>query len=205
VAPAARENPQSRPGELPPPDPTTSRIASRHQNLASGGSGPCDVPLSPIRWQNKNRVFGSSWRGLHSCCRTQNARSLPVGTTICELKSIVGRDDNICTDRMAGVVVRTVRQSAPALARQACSRQLQLAAFGGLSRNAQTASRVRLNHNHGRSFSHSTIWKSAAVPAVERGGSKLWNSADDAVADIQSGSVVLSSGFGLCGVACKFR
>jgi acyl CoA:acetate/3-ketoacid CoA transferase alpha subunit len=25
------------------------------------------------------------------------------------------------------------------------------------------------------------------------------------VADIRSGSVVLSSGFGLCGVACKFR
>jgi 3-oxoacid CoA-transferase len=91
------------------------------------------------------------------------------------------------------------------LARQACSRQLQLAAVGGLSRTAKTASRVRLNLDRGRNFSHSTNWRSAAVPAVERGGSKLWNSADDAVADIQSGSVVLSSGFGLCGVACKFR
>ncbi|KAF3763236.1 succinyl-CoA:3-ketoacid-coenzyme A transferase [Cryphonectria parasitica EP155] len=32
-------------------------------------------------------------------------------------------------------------------------------------------------------------------------GSKLYPTADDAVADIQSGSTILSSGFGLCGVA----
>jgi 3-oxoacid CoA-transferase len=36
---------------------------------------------------------------------------------------------------------------------------------------------------------------------VKRGESKLYASADEAVADIKSGSVVLSSGFGLCGVA----
>ena len=35
----------------------------------------------------------------------------------------------------------------------------------------------------------------------QRGGSKLYNSADDAVADIKSGSTILSAGFGLCGVA----
>lgn len=34
-----------------------------------------------------------------------------------------------------------------------------------------------------------------------RGGSKVYASADDAVADIKSGSVLLSAGFGLCGVA----
>ncbi|EGS22250.1 uncharacterized protein CTHT_0017690 [Thermochaetoides thermophila DSM 1495] len=34
-----------------------------------------------------------------------------------------------------------------------------------------------------------------------RGGSKVWASADEAVADIESGSVLLSSGFGLCGIA----
>ncbi|KAJ5692028.1 3-oxoacid CoA-transferase subunit B [Penicillium macrosclerotiorum] len=39
------------------------------------------------------------------------------------------------------------------------------------------------------------------VPKVERGGSKLFKDADAAVADIQSGSTILSSGFGLCGVA----
>jgi len=35
----------------------------------------------------------------------------------------------------------------------------------------------------------------------KRGGSKLFKSADEAVADIQSGSTILSAGFGLCGVA----
>lgn len=35
----------------------------------------------------------------------------------------------------------------------------------------------------------------------QRGGSKLFKSADEAVADIKSGSTILSSGFGLCGVA----
>lgn len=39
-------------------------------------------------------------------------------------------------------------------------------------------------------------------PAVsKRGGSKVYASADEAVADVQSGSTILSSGFGLCGVA----
>ncbi|OCL06818.1 succinyl-CoA:3-ketoacid-coenzyme A transferase [Glonium stellatum] len=38
-------------------------------------------------------------------------------------------------------------------------------------------------------------------PRVERSASKLFSSADEAVADIQSGSTILSSGFGLCGVA----
>lgn len=41
----------------------------------------------------------------------------------------------------------------------------------------------------------------AAAPAPQRGASKLFATADDAVADIPSGSVLLSSGFGLCGVA----
>ncbi|KAF2120293.1 hypothetical protein BDV96DRAFT_486242 [Lophiotrema nucula] len=38
-------------------------------------------------------------------------------------------------------------------------------------------------------------------PVIDRSKSKLFNSADDAVADIQSGSTILSAGFGLCGVA----
>lgn len=41
----------------------------------------------------------------------------------------------------------------------------------------------------------------ATAPAPERGASKLWESADAAVADIPSGITLLSSGFGLCGVA----
>ncbi|KAH7375499.1 coenzyme A transferase [Plectosphaerella cucumerina] len=39
------------------------------------------------------------------------------------------------------------------------------------------------------------------APEVKRGGSKVYKSADEAVADLQSGSTILSSGFGLCGVA----
>ncbi|KAJ5736420.1 3-oxoacid CoA-transferase subunit B [Penicillium malachiteum] len=39
------------------------------------------------------------------------------------------------------------------------------------------------------------------APKIERGGSKVFKNADEAVADLKSGSTVLSSGFGLCGVA----
>lgn len=39
------------------------------------------------------------------------------------------------------------------------------------------------------------------APKIERGGSKLFPDADAAVRDIKSGSTILSSGFGLCGVA----
>ena len=111
---------------------------------------------------------------------------------------------------MAGVV-RTARQTAPvmSLARRACSRQLAVAAVSGgavirgFSVRAIPGSGLSPSFNGRRSFSHSGHWRSVAVPKVERGGSKLWESAADAVADIKSGSVVLSSGFGLCGVACK--
>uniref|UniRef100_A0A093VT39 Succinyl-CoA:3-ketoacid-coenzyme A transferase n=1 Tax=Talaromyces marneffei PM1 TaxID=1077442 RepID=A0A093VT39_TALMA len=39
------------------------------------------------------------------------------------------------------------------------------------------------------------------APRIARGESKLFSSADDAVADLKSGSTILSAGFGLCGVA----
>lgn len=39
------------------------------------------------------------------------------------------------------------------------------------------------------------------TPTVSRGTSKLYRNADEAVADIKSGSTILSSGFGLCGTA----
>jgi hypothetical protein len=42
---------------------------------------------------------------------------------------------------------------------------------------------------------------SAPTPKSSRGGSKVFKSADDAVADIEDGAVLLSAGFGLCGVA----
>jgi 3-oxoacid CoA-transferase len=52
-----------------------------------------------------------------------------------------------------------------------------------------------------------TRWRGFATTAFVRreappkGSSKLYEDADAAVADIQSGSTILSSGFGLCGVA----
>lgn len=47
----------------------------------------------------------------------------------------------------------------------------------------------------------STAQAGSLAPKIERGGSKLYKDADAAVADIKSGSTILSSGFGLCGVA----
>ncbi|KAG9253160.1 uncharacterized protein F5Z01DRAFT_176070 [Emericellopsis atlantica] len=47
----------------------------------------------------------------------------------------------------------------------------------------------------------SFIKTSDAAPTNRRGGSKLYKTADEAVADVRSGSTILSSGFGLCGVA----
>jgi 3-oxoacid CoA-transferase len=91
--------------------------------------------------------------------------------------------------------------------RRACSRQF--VAVGGVVvvRVSRAASGVGLGTRcpGRRTFSHSTGRRLAAVPADGRGGSKVWKSADEAVADIRSGSVLLSSGFGLCGIACKSR
>ncbi|KAH9869919.1 hypothetical protein J1614_006840 [Plenodomus biglobosus] len=42
---------------------------------------------------------------------------------------------------------------------------------------------------------------SASAPKIDRAKSKLFKDADEAVADIQPGSTILSAGFGLCGVA----
>jgi hypothetical protein len=39
------------------------------------------------------------------------------------------------------------------------------------------------------------------VPEPTRGSSKLFKNADEAVADLKSGSTILSAGFGLCGTA----
>ncbi|KAK0103204.1 hypothetical protein ONS95_014998 [Cadophora gregata] len=46
-----------------------------------------------------------------------------------------------------------------------------------------------------------TSAKRDPAPTAVRGGSKVYKNADDAVADLKSGSIVLSAGFGLCGTA----
>ncbi|KAJ5834233.1 hypothetical protein N7447_000259 [Penicillium robsamsonii] len=83
-----------------------------------------------------------------------------------------------------------------------------------LSRKALTACRprvflgVRASVRPSQPFSTSTSTRysitaplQSFAPKIERGGSKVFKDADAAVADIKSGSTVLSSGFGLCGVA----
>jgi len=40
-------------------------------------------------------------------------------------------------------------------------------------------------------------------PKIVRGASKIFENADKAVADLKSGSTILSAGFGLCGTAGK--
>src|SRR5687768_913357 len=100
---------------------------------------------------------------------------------------------------------RVIRQTAPSLVRQltACSRG---GGGGGagltqLRVNATATATARQSFILGqkRCFSSTRNWRySAPIPAVNRGESKLFESADEAVADIKSGSVILSSGFGLC-------
>lgn len=53
----------------------------------------------------------------------------------------------------------------------------------------------------GRGLSREAESGRLVVPAPERGLSKLFKDADAAVADLQSGSTILSAGFGLCGTA----
>lgn len=50
-------------------------------------------------------------------------------------------------------------------------------------------------------YSTETKARPTLAPQVERGVSKLFKDADEAVADLKSGSTILSAGFGLCGVA----
>lgn len=45
------------------------------------------------------------------------------------------------------------------------------------------------------------LFSQPLAPKIIRGESKLFSSADEAVADLRSGSTILSAGFGLCGVA----
>ncbi|KAL3490904.1 hypothetical protein BJX62DRAFT_131649 [Aspergillus germanicus] len=51
------------------------------------------------------------------------------------------------------------------------------------------------------STSSTTIEQPTRAPTIDRAASKLFKNADEAVADLKSGSTILSSGFGLCGVA----
>ncbi|OBT54954.1 hypothetical protein VE04_03470 [Pseudogymnoascus sp. 24MN13] len=74
-------------------------------------------------------------------------------------------------------------------------------------RDARRLTSVRVLSNTSRTFSaknsFTATFQHAAnlAPKIERAGSKLFKDADEAVADLKSGTTLLSSGFGLCGVA----
>ncbi|KAK3486742.1 uncharacterized protein B0T23DRAFT_232908 [Neurospora hispaniola] len=90
------------------------------------------------------------------------------------------------------------RHTAPALL---VARQWAVSTSIATRPSSRLSLRIRIQTGHGvRSLSYSKHWRSQSLPTVTRGDSKLYASADDAVADIRSASVVLSSGFGLCGV-----
>ncbi|KAK3385151.1 hypothetical protein B0H63DRAFT_179806 [Podospora didyma] len=101
-------------------------------------------------------------------------------------------------------VSRAIRQTAPLPVLIAPTTTRSWAAAYGRMRYPQVSLGLRLSAYGCRSFSNTRRnWREAAVslPEAKRGGSKLFASADEAVADIPSGSVLLSAGFGLCGVA----
>lgn len=122
------------------------------------------------------------------------------------------------TSNMAATT-RQLRRSMPSLlasaqpSRQAAataSAPLCLSRYNCLRRNNGTVALASSTAavSSRRLFSSSTARRSAdpspsesKAPAPNRGGSKLFRDADAAVADVKSGSVILSSGFGLCGVA----
>lgn len=69
---------------------------------------------------------------------------------------------------------------------------------------SRSAWRMKQHSCHVRGFRTTTVSRKSApggAPEKVRGQRKVFDSVDDAVADIQSGSIVLSAGFGLCGTA----
>lgn len=69
---------------------------------------------------------------------------------------------------------------------------------------SRIASGTRQHVPNTRSFrTNSVYWRevTSKAPTKIRGKSKVYASADEAVADLQSGSTILSAGFGLCGTA----
>lgn len=59
----------------------------------------------------------------------------------------------------------------------------------------------RLGSTAAAAASRSSRSEAQKAPTQDRARSKVFKDADEAVADIKSGSTILSAGFGLCGVA----
>ncbi|KAE8387361.1 hypothetical protein BDV23DRAFT_128580 [Aspergillus alliaceus] len=68
-------------------------------------------------------------------------------------------------------------------------------------RNANARPLLRTDNLNSAPYSATTVAQPVRASKVGRGASKIFKNADEAVADLKSGSTILSSGFGLCGVA----
>ncbi|KAF2714938.1 3-oxoacid CoA-transferase [Pleomassaria siparia CBS 279.74] len=68
---------------------------------------------------------------------------------------------------------------------------------------ALRTTRLLQNHNPHAALHQRRLYSApiSKAPVIDRSASKLFKDAHEAVADIQSGSTILSAGFGLCGVA----
>lgn len=100
----------------------------------------------------------------------------------------------------------SISRSVPRLA--AGARVSTLALRTGLPQTCRAARVNRANVFHnitGRRLGSTAaaVKSGSKAPEQSRARSKVFKDADEAVADIQSGSTLLSSGFGLCGVAGK--
>ncbi|KAF1349142.1 succinyl-CoA:3-ketoacid-coenzyme A transferase subunit B [Delphinella strobiligena] len=98
----------------------------------------------------------------------------------------------------------SISRSVPRLA--AGARVSTLALRTGLPQTCRAARVCRANVFHnitGRRLGSTAaaVKSGSKAPSQSRARSKVFKDADEAVADIQSGSTLLSSGFGLCGVA----
>ncbi|CEL11431.1 Putative Succinyl-CoA:3-ketoacid-coenzyme A transferase [Aspergillus calidoustus] len=94
----------------------------------------------------------------------------------------------------------TLRVSALTLSRKATS--IARVQLGFRACYQRTCGRPSASIHHARySTSSTTIEQPTRAPTIDRAASKLYKDADEAVADLKSGSTILSSGFGLCGVA----
>lgn len=95
--------------------------------------------------------------------------------------------------------LRIARSGLPAL--QCAASRTALCASRPLAAPLPVTIRYVRNERRGFKKDASPSAAAAKAPSKNRGASKLYASADDAIADLKSGSTVLSAGFGVCGIA----
>ena len=100
----------------------------------------------------------------------------------------------MATRRISAAYLASTGRNALLGAAPARTRQHFVAGFQCLRQLQTTAIRYEQQQAN-------TKAKRDPAPKIIRGGSKVYTNADEAVADLKSGSTILSAGFGLCGTA----